>query len=104
MCIPSPHMLSGSCSGAYQLVFISGTTSIDVFKTKKQGFTKLHTIFNLLLIPDVSQVTAIMGPTSCGKSHVSLAIMEARFLAAQHVLVTGPTNTLVDSLAMLGRQ
>ena len=38
-----------------------------------------------------------MGPAGCGKSHVSLAIMQARFLAAQLVLVTGPTNTLVDN-------
>ena len=39
-----------------------------------------------------------MGPAGCDKSHVSLAIMQARFLAAQRVLVTGPTNTLVDNL------
>ena len=63
-----------------------------------QSFSEFHTIFNLLLIPYVLQVTAIMGPAGCCKSHVSLAIMEARFLAAQRVLVAGPTNTLVDSL------
>ena len=91
-------MLSNSCSPAYQLPFIWRTTSIAVFEIKNQSFTKLHTIFNLLLIPYVSQVTAIMGRDGCGTPRVSLANMEARILAAQHVLVNGSTNTLVDSL------
>ena len=67
-------------------------------RLNNQGVPEFHAILNLLLIPYVLQVTAIMGPAGCGKSHVSLAIMQARFLAAQRVLVTGPTNTLVDNL------
>ena len=42
-----------------------------------------------------------MGPAGCGKSHVSLAMMQARFLAAQRVLVRGPTNTLFDNFCGL---
>ena len=67
-------------------------------RLNNQGVPEFHDILNLLLIPYVLQVTAIMGPAGCGNSHVSLAIMQARFLAAQRVLVTGPTNTLVDNL------
>ena len=67
-------------------------------RLNNQSVPEFHAILNLLLIPYVSQVTAIMAPPGCGKSHVSLAIMQARFLAVQRVLVTGPTNTLVDNL------
>ena len=41
---------------------------------------------------------SITGAAGCGKSHVAIAIMEARFLAGHRTLVTGPTNALVDAL------
>ena len=42
--------------------------------------------------------SSITGAAGCGKSHVAMAIMEARFLAGHCTLVTGPTNALVDAL------
>ena len=38
------------------------------------------------------------GAAGCGKSHVAMAIMEARLLAGHCTLVTGPTTALVDAL------
>ena len=42
--------------------------------------------------------SSITGAAGCGKSHVAMAIMEARFIAGHCTLVTGPTNALVDAL------